>query len=586
MNTDRNPYIITKALNSNLRGSVIIAISGYLVTTVDAIVVSWFLGRKALSAVNIVIPLLTLFTFLMIMLATGVAVSISRSLGDREGDKVNLSSSASITGAVIIGLVAGGLTYLFSSEIIRFLVHGDEVLYQYAYSYLKTFCYAVPFMITSGVVGAIVRTDGNSRLISVAAWTGIIINFGLDVLFVRFLDMGIEGAAWASAINYVVMLIISLFHFISADNTIRWSSAFKEYFYCIIRNCRLGFSTSLTNLLMAVSLFVINGIMLHYRGNEGIYCWAVCYQIFLILQMLISGLDSSIFALGGTLLEEDDVVGLDFLYRRTAVYMIVSVVLLSAIIIIFPELFGSLFGSRGNDHLRLLPSVLKIFSLFLFPYAMVVQVRSIYTILGRSALSLSLCVCSFGLMMAFVFGASVLDINPVWWSFPVSAWLILIFLLIYTFIIHSRNKRLRMFSLIPKTITDPGFSVSLPLNIDSVKNAEADMTTFLRGHDMEDEKIEYEVAVTGKIMESILEELIQENKGKRYFDLNVRLKGSHTIVILKDDGNRIEGEDERKILEEISNESTSVNSTQNPGLISKYFYINDQNIFTLIFGES
>ena len=73
---ERNSYIVTKALNSYLKGSVIIAISSHLVTTTDAVVVSWLIGSKAFTAVNVVIPVLAVYSAIMIMLSTGASIII------------------------------------------------------------------------------------------------------------------------------------------------------------------------------------------------------------------------------------------------------------------------------------------------------------------------------------------------------------------------------------------------------------------------------------------------------------------------------------------------------------------------------
>ena len=587
--TDRNPYIVTKALNSYLKGSVIIAISSHLVTTTDALMVSWLIGPKALTAVNIVIPVLALFSTLMIMLSTGASISISKALGHRDKEAVNLSFSSSFLGAMLLGVISAFVTYKFASDIVSFLTHGDDSLFEYSLQYLKTYCYGIPFLIMAGVLGNVARTDGNTRLVSIAVWIGIILNVILDVVFVGFLNYGIAGAAWATAINYLLVLIICLFHFVSRDNTIKWSSDFRHYFIRIVKNCKLGFSTSLANLLLAVSLFAINSLMLRYQGDEGIYCWAVCYQIFLILQMLLSGIDASIFAIGGVLLGEDDVTGLDFLYRRSAIYLIITVIVLSGAIIFFPEFFGNLFGNKGEDRLDLLPSVLKIFSIFLLPYALIMQVRAVYTILERGKLSLFLCIAIFSLMILFVFIACVLNLNPIWWSFPISAWFLLFFVFIYSSIIHFRNKNLRLFSLIPKTVPDPAFNTSVSLNEESVHKAESDITSFLQDHKINTDETGRIINLTDRIINIMLQNLLKDKKKKRFFDINTRIKTNKIIIILKDDGNRLDQEKENEIINGLDinlekEKSQDPEATKYINFTTNYFYMNEQNTFTLSFG--
>lgn len=584
---ERNSYIVTKTLNSYLKGSVIIAIAGHLVTTTDAVIVSWLLGQKAFTAVNAIIPILTFFSALMIMLSTGVSVSISKALGNRNMEKVNLASSSTITGAFVFGILVAVLPYHFCDIIVKTLVHHDDVIFHFALHYLKTFCYAVPFLILAGVTSSIVRTDGNTTLIRIAVWIGIIANVILDIVFVGFLNFGISGAAWATGVNYLIVFIIGLSHFLSKNNTIKWSYDIKKYIGYIKEDCKLGFSTSLTDLLLAVSLFLINGIMVRYIGNEGIYCWAVCYQILLILQMILSGVDSGIFSLGGTLLEEDDVKGLNFLYKRSAIYLVSGMVLLISSIIFFPEFYGSVFGNTGDDRFRLLPFVLKSFSLMLFPYGMIMQVRSIYTVLGRGSLSIFLCIFTFGLMILFIYVSARINIEYIWWSVPISSWLLFIGLIIYTAILHIRNKNLRILTLIPESIADPMYNVSVDLNLESTKDFENEISGFLNKNKINENYVKFIVSITDKLIEAIKENIVLNHK-KSFFDFNLRIKENKVIEILKFNSKRIEEDKEKSLISVLTEEgkeagSNSENNNVSQDFSTSYYYMNDQNTFTLVF---
>lgn len=585
---NRSPYLVTKALNSYLRGSVIIALSGHLATTTDAIVVSHLIGPKALTAVNIVIPILTLFSSIMILLGAGAAISIAKNLGLRESGKVNLSFSSSLTMSILFGIFIGVITYFFTPTIIKYLVHDDQSVQNYAQQYLATFCLVAPILITAGVLERIVRTDGNTRLVRIAVWTGIILNVILDIILVGYTDLGISGAAWATGINYLITLLICLFHFVSRNNTLGWSYDYKKYFRQITKNCRLGFSTSLNTFLAGVCLFVINTLVIKIQGSEGIYCWAVCYQIFLIMQMLLSCVDTSIFAIGGVLYGEDDMTGLNFLYKRCLLYIIITVIILAGIIILFPEFFGSIFGNKGEDKLDMLPMVIKIFALFLLPFALVAQVRSIYTIIERSRLSFFLCIASYTLIIVFAYGFPILNKGIFWWSFPASSWLLFLILLTATVIIHLNNKNLRIYSLIPVSEPCPSLNVSVSLDINDIKKTDIKIEDFLKKEGIDLKKVTLISEYCEKAMENIFQKLSTENLKQRFFDIHLRIRKDDIILILKDDGPRLTSDEEAQIMSSIFVEDPQLGSDAygdknkcNEG--AYYFYLNDQNTFTLKF---
>lgn len=587
----RNSYIITRALKHYLRGSVFIAISGHLVTTTDAIVVSRMLGPEALSAINIVIPVITFISSLMILLGVGSAISIANALGEGNSRKMSLSFSSTMIAGLVLGIGVAVATYLFCGNIVGFLIHHDVAERQFAFQYLRSFCYAMPPLIIAGILVHIVRTDGGTRLVRIAVAVGIVVNVILDIILVGFTYLGIAGAAWATAVNYVIIFVICLFHFSSKNNNLKWSTDWRKYIGQIIENCKIGFSTSLNTILLSVTLFVINFIVLKRLGGEGIYCWAVSYQIFVLLQMLLNGIDTSIFALGGVLVGEDDVTGIYYLYKRCVIYLVISVAALSALIIIFPEFFGMLFGNRGDDKKHLLPSILKIFSLFLLPYSLVAHVRTIYTVIKRRWLSLSLCVLPFGLMILFVYILADTDIfilpdqpaDLIWWGFPASSWLLLIVLYMVTLVMHLRNKNLRIYTLIPKKEPGPAFNVSVSLNPDDVKEVEDRVVDFLSKEKVDGLEKSFVSIICHNAMEGILNNFREENTKDRYFDLHLRIIGDRINAIFKDDGNRISIGQEDEILKDLNpgesdGKTVTGNSFSPYKSAAQFLYLNNQNI--------
>lgn len=584
----RNPYLISGALRHYLGGGVFAAISGSIATTIDAVIVSRILGQKALSAVNIVMPVLTLFATFMILFCTGASIVAAKAIGNRNRDKVNLSFSSCFVVTLITGIVLGALTYIFLGDIINFLSHDDATIRHFATKYLEKICYALPMFMIASVLEYFVRTDGNSRLVMTAVIAGTVVNAILDIVFVGYTKMGISGAAWATGINYLVCFLICLIHFGSKNNTIGWSFNLKKYPAQIKESSRLGFSTCLNTLFLAVCLYTINIMVIKFEGNEGIYCWAVCYQIFLILQMVLSGIDSGIFSIGGVLQGEDDVSGLEILNRKCALYTFIFVVVLSLSIIFFPGFFGMLFGNTGDDRLHLLPKVLKVFSLFLLPFAFVTLERSIYTILGRGKLSLILSVASYGSIVLAFYLFSLFDKSRIWWSFPAASVSLFILVFLYTVILHIKDPNLRLLSLIPEKESGPSLNISVKTDAEDVANAEKDIMEFMRSNSISEETAQIVENTCGSVMNDILRNLAEEDLTNRYFDLHIRLKSGKINVLFKDDGKEYNPAANLQPFPSSSQssdkEKPSVTKTpDNTSLSVNYIYMNRQNILMLEF---
>lgn len=189
---------------------------------------------------------------------------------------------------------------------------------------------------------------------------------------------------------------------------------------------------SINTFLLVVSITAINAIVLHVQGTDGLYCWSVCLQLFLIMQMALSGISSSIYSIGGVLVGEQDMQGLSFLNKRCLFYQCAAMAVVMLFIFLAPDTFGSLFGNMNDDSSEFLPVALRIYSLMIIPYSVVALLRSNYQILGRYSLSVFLSISQLMLMVAFVWGFSFISHKMLWWGFPLSSFCLFAGVLVFT----------------------------------------------------------------------------------------------------------------------------------------------------------
>ena len=71
----RNSYLVSKALKSFMFASILAALAQQVATTTDAIVVSHLIGPDAMSAVNLVMPVLSLCTCIGYLFGMGASGS-------------------------------------------------------------------------------------------------------------------------------------------------------------------------------------------------------------------------------------------------------------------------------------------------------------------------------------------------------------------------------------------------------------------------------------------------------------------------------------------------------------------------------
>lgn len=586
--SSRNPYLVTKALKTFMWGSIMAAVSAQIATTTDAIVVSNLIGPDAISAINIVMPILTFFSCLMILFGIGSSILAAKAIGRRDIHSANAIFSSAVMAAALTGIFFAIVVFSISSYILQYLTQGNISIFNYALTYLRVTCLILPFMIMAGVVENFVKTDGNPRIVMKAVLVGSVINLILDIVFVKYLNMGIAGSAWATGINYLFALLICLFHFRNPYASLKWEVDYKRLKQFVKESVAQGLPMSLNTLLLGGCVYFVNYIVLKVEGADGLYCWSVCLQLFMIMQMVLSGIGSSIYSIGGILVGEQDMSGLSILNRKCMIYTGISIGVITALILIFPEFFGRLFGSGSNEVIGGFSVAIRLFSLLLLPYSMVALLRSTYQILGYNSLSLFLSVFQLVLMVGVVWGFSYINAEMMWWGFPVSAYTLLLGLGVYTIFMHIRNRNLKVVTLIPSSENLPSLNISVKIGMQSVEEAEKRIKDFLLENNV-DEATAFKVRLScEELMNNIVAHAVAKHPEKHYFDIHIRIAADHINILLKDDGrpfNPILKDDEIQPEHKSTDIKLGLKIVNNFDSSLNYKYMYDQNMVQLKFAN-
>nr|HAR85946.1 MATE family efflux transporter [Clostridium sp.] len=173
----------------------------------DTIFISQGVGKEGLSALGIAIPIYNVYNAVSLLIGMGGATLYSINMGKKNNEKANQVFNTSIFIAIIIGLSISIFGYIFSKNIAIMFGASQQIL-GLSDEYLKIILLSGINFILSGVLQAFIRNDGAPKLSMVAGITGNMFNVIFDYIFIFVLDMGMRGAAIATAIAPMVTLII------------------------------------------------------------------------------------------------------------------------------------------------------------------------------------------------------------------------------------------------------------------------------------------------------------------------------------------------------------------------------------------
>jgi len=259
------------------------ALSICAVTTIDGIFVGQGTGSDGVAAVNIVVPIWILFSGLELMVGTGCSVvtSLHLSKGNVKAARLNVAQALLFT--LVVTVVGCSLIFLFPEAVARLLGASDSLM-PLVLDYMLNITPCFLFQVWSTIGLFVIRLDGSPKY---AMWCNVanaITNAVLDWVFIFPLDMGVKGAAIATGISVVVGGVMAMAYLLFYAKELKpelpkWS---KKSVALSVRNvicqCRLGLSSLLGEIMLAILVLVGNIAFMYYLGDDGVGAFGiVCY---------------------------------------------------------------------------------------------------------------------------------------------------------------------------------------------------------------------------------------------------------------------------------------------------------------------
>ena len=237
-------------------------------TIVDGIFVSRYVGTTALSAMNIVFPLINILIGLGVMLGTGGSAIIGRRLGEGNEDEARSAFTLITAFAIVTGLIISILCLIFIRPLSLFL-GADENLLPYCVKYGSVMMAFYTLSVVQTLFQTLFVTAGKPNL---GLWLNVgagIANIIFDYIFIVLLDMGVVGAAWGTVSGFVVGGVPALFYF-AKPRTVLYFVKPKWNGITIAHTLLNGSSEMVTSGAMAVTTFLFNLSMMKLLGEDGV----------------------------------------------------------------------------------------------------------------------------------------------------------------------------------------------------------------------------------------------------------------------------------------------------------------------------
>lgn len=326
--------------------SLISMLFSSLYMMVDGMFVGKLLGSTALAAINLVFPIIMIVFALGDMIASGTAVKIGIHLGEKKEDKASEYFTLSLILILILNTILMIFSLLFVKRIIFSLIKDIE-LAKLAYRFANIFIYSLPFIAPLFAIDNYLRVCGKAK---VSMWINIsvsVLNIILDAFFLGYLKLGIEYAAFASALSMFIGTLFSIYPFIRRKVILRFTRPYitvKELLEIIYN----GSSEFFSNISGSIMSIIINSVLLHLGGAVAVAAYSIVIYIESIIVPLIFAMIDSVQPVISYNYGANNHKRIFTFFKITCITSFVISIITMVVIFLFPNFLVGLFSSQSD----------------------------------------------------------------------------------------------------------------------------------------------------------------------------------------------------------------------------------------------
>lgn len=386
---------------------------GMMVNAIYNLVDAYFvggLGTSQMGAISVVYPLGQVVVGLGLLFGNGSASYLSRLLGNRDHEQADRVASTALYSSLTVGAVMIIFSMIFLRPILRLLGATDSIM-PYAMTYAGIYVVSCIFNVFNVTMNNIVTSEGAAKTTMFALMAGAVLNIGLDPVFIYTLDMGVAGAAIATAISQIVSTLIYL-TFIFRKKSIY---SFK------MKNCtftkeimseifKIGIPTLVFQILTSLSISLVNTQAGPY-GDSVIAGMGAVTRIVSMGSLIVFGFIKGFQPIAGYSYGAKKFDRLHKAIRTSILWSTVFCVIYGLLLAIFSSRIIAQFTDGDLEMIRVGTQSLRINGLSFLLFGFYTVYSSLFLALGKGLEGFVLGVCRQGI--CFV---PVILILPAFWG--------------------------------------------------------------------------------------------------------------------------------------------------------------------------
>jgi putative MATE family efflux protein len=291
-----------------------------------------------------------------------------------------------------------------------------------ATSYFNVVLYGVPFLAFAMMGNPVIRAEGKPKFAMYAMIIPAISNILLDIVFIKFLGLGMFGAGLATSISYAACGLFIFGFFLSKKSELSiLAKNFILSFSIVKEIVQLGGVTVARQGTISVLMIVLNATLFTYGGENAIAVYGIINRVMMFALFPVLGVTQGFLPIAGYNIGAKNNDRVRKVIKMAIIYGSAVASLIFLGIICFPEAIARLFTSD----VALIEETPKAL-LYVFLATPVVTAQLIgsayFQAAGKALPALALTLLKQGVFLiplVYIL-PKFFGLNGVWFSFPVA----------------------------------------------------------------------------------------------------------------------------------------------------------------------
>lgn len=268
-----------------------------LYNIINAAFIGHWVGRDALSAAGLILPVMNFAIAIGLLVGVGSASRISIFLGKKQHDKAEKVAGTSFVLTLLLsGTTLAGL--LIFIDPMLYLVGASPITHAYAKEFLVIFLPGSLFLTLTFNYNNMMRACGYPFKAMVTMFISVIANIILAPIFIKLFGWGMRGAAIATTISMIISFVFVMQHFMNKKSEIRLRLCYLRFDWESIKAIiSIGMSPFAMQVATSVIIVFINwqlniyAPLNHISGDDAIGAFANANRLITLIVMVVIGIN-------------------------------------------------------------------------------------------------------------------------------------------------------------------------------------------------------------------------------------------------------------------------------------------------------